>query len=105
MPKCYERRVMLMVPLKKCRRCVFRLDMGGLGQKTACGYLYYTGAMRPPGDECLVYLSLGKNRKLRKKLCDRAKREGLKPLGRIGPLEAYIAERIKEQRRDFKNEH
>lgn len=94
-----------MIPLKKCRKCVFQLNMTGLEQRTACGYLFYTGAMRPPGEECPVYLPLGKNRRLRKKLCDRVAEYGLKPLERSGHLESYIAERIKERRRDIKNEH
>ena len=94
-----------MIALSKCKGCVFRLNTTGLEQRIACGYLYYTGEMRPPGDECPVYLPYRKNRELRKKLCNRAKKEGLKPLGKSGLLESYIAERIEVQRRDFKNEH
>lgn len=96
-----------MIPLVKCRRCVYRINMSGLGQHTACGYLYYTGNMRPGDDNnCTVYLPSAKNKALREKLQLEVKKDGLKPLGKNeSEYFKYLAEKIVIQRKDFKNEH
>ena len=86
-----------MIANTKCRKCVYRMDIGSV---VCCGYLLYTGHARIklndlPG-ECSVYLPQKGNAALRRELLHKLKRGGLKPYNKTSEECRYLVELIKK---------
>ena len=84
-----------MIPNTKCRKCVYRMD---IGRVVCCGYLLYTGHARIklndlPG-ECSVYLPQKGNAALRRELLRKVKVQGLPPKAAANESVKYLTERF-----------